>query len=247
MLALLAAMKEEVDGLKKRLAIEEMSVEGGWQILKCRYWNREVLLVQTGLGKERAEKATRYVLEHYPVKTVISFGFAGGLAEKLKVGDIVFSSILCGTIAESPSGELYYYAQSLLNLGSGVLVGTGARFYAGKSLTIEQVVTTRGEKRALGEAYGADFVDMESYWVARLATNRNIPFLSVRAISDTASDNLPEFSRMLDANGNLLWNRAIIYFLWHPWQLINLVSLYRHVRQAGRSLTFVAERLVANS
>ena len=63
----MAAMKEEVAGLKRHMAIEDTVAENGCRIFHGRQGGKEALLVQTGMGRERAEKAARFVLERYPV------------------------------------------------------------------------------------------------------------------------------------------------------------------------------------
>jgi len=60
---------------------------------------------------------------------------------------------------------------------------------------------------------------METYWIARFAAGHGIPFLAVRAISDSASESLLPFDRFINATGAWLWKEALRYFLARPTEL----------------------------
>ena len=50
-------------------------------------------------------------------------------------------------------------------------------------------------------ASGATAVDMESYWIGKAAVERGLPFLSIRAISDSLTAQLPPLERFIDGDG----------------------------------------------
>ena len=79
MLAIVGALKEEMVDLQRRMSLEQTFAWWRCRIYRGNYAKRDVLLLQTGTGKERAEIATRFILEHYPVTALISLGFAGAL------------------------------------------------------------------------------------------------------------------------------------------------------------------------
>ena len=99
-------------------------------------------------------------------------------------------------------------------------------------------------KRTLGDEFDADVVDMESYWIASVASEKNIPFLSVRTISDTVRDSLPPFDQIIDSDGKWRWQRAISYLPSHPKQLATLFVLYRNTRRARANLTCFIDQLM---
>jgi hypothetical protein len=108
------------------------------------------------------------------------------------------------------------------------------------------LVSTPEAKRSLGKAFHADIVEMESYWIARMASAGQIPFMAVRAVSDLLRDSLPPFDRLLDSNARWRWKKAALYFVSSPQQLMRLPALYRNARQARRSLTTFVDRLIAS-
>ena len=113
------------------------------------------------------------------------------------------------------------------------------------TVLLPQLICSHEEKQELGKAFHALIVDMESYWIARIASDMQIPFLAVRAISDTERDTLPPFDELLTPDGGWQWGKAISYFLRHPQHLTASLGLSRNVRAARRNLTTFADCLVA--
>ena len=243
MIALLGAVREEVSLLQKRMVLEQTIVQPHGRLFKGKHSHRDILLLQTGMGQEKAERAARFILDRYPFTALISFGFAGALSPELKAGDLILCRKLqCG--ARPVVAEAYYSDFGLLTLAGQAGAETGGRVHQGSSVTMAKLVTESQEKRVLGLIFGAEVVDMESYWLARLASARKIPFLAVRAISDTLTQSLPPFDRFLDANEKLLWPETIPYFLAHPEALAKLYRVYVNMRQARTNLTYFLEALI---
>ncbi len=106
------------------------------------------------------------------------------------------------------------------------------------SMTVERVVTRKSEKRELYRQFGVGTVNMEDYWVSRLAQTARVPFLSVRAVLDTGEQWLPSYLARLSNRpaGVAAWKAAT-----HPWDAPTLVRLARQVRAARESLARFAE------
>ena len=82
------------------------------------------------------------------------------------------------------------------------------------------------------------------YWIAQLATKRNVPFLAVRVVYDELQESMPPLDQFVDLDGTLKLSRAIPYLLTHPGYGFNAPALYRRSRRAKRSLaTFVRDFL----
>jgi len=245
----MGALKQEVAGLKKYMAVEETLTWQHCQIYRGNCEKSDILLLQTGIGRERAETAARYVLEHYPVTAVISLGFAGALTRESKVGDIIVCSTLyCedGLRRLPKPGEAYFSNGDLVSLLVRSLEGTRLRFSNGSSVTVARPVSGFEAKRALRETFAADIVEMESYWIARIAAERGVPFVAVRTISDAMRDSLVPFDRMLTLDGEWQWEKALRFFVFHPRDLTKLFALYRNAREGSKSLATAVNRLVVN-
>ena len=244
MIALLGALREEVCDLQRQMSLVEVLAEPTCLVYRGEYRGRDVLLAQTGVGKQRAEAATELVLEHFSVTSLVSFGFAGALAGHLKVGDLVACSTLhcaTGPNQEATRPRSYHSDESLLRLATQALEDTMVRFCTGSGVTVPQVAGSPEKKRELGTEFQALIVDMESYWIARIAADKQIPFVAVRAISDTEADPLPPVDEMLTPDGEWQLGKAVSYILRHPQHLPSLIGLSRNVRAARKNLSSFAD------
>ena len=94
----------------------------------------------------------------------------------------------------------------------------GHPFKSGPLLVSETVITTAAGKTEAAKASGCIAVDMESCGAARAASEAGVPFLAVRAVSDTVEEDLPvDFNRFMKGGGlkdiflggwNLAWIQA---------------------------------------
>ncbi len=139
---------------------------------------RRLVLVESGVGRERAARATEALIAGHQPRWVISAGFAGGLDNRLKQGDM----LLADTIVDTQNRELS------LDLGLGE---PGPRVHVGRLLTVDKVIRDPEQKRALGQRHNALAVDMETMGVAEACQREKVRFLSVRVIIDEVDRTLP--------------------------------------------------------
>ncbi|MBI2831360.1 MAG: hypothetical protein HYX79_03790 [Chloroflexi bacterium] len=244
MLAILGALDREIAGVRKGMTVEKTISENGFRLYLGKYAEKPLLLVKTGMGKQRAESAARLALEQYPVSALVSMGFAGGLTGESKVGDIVLCSTLYCNDRHGNTDNALQSDAKLLALCSQALTGKVTRLRQGKTLTVERPICTPDEKLAAGQSYRADVVEMESYWIASVACEKHIPFIAVRVISDDSKDLLPPFE-IFKTGGGLKWHRALPYFLLHPRRAAGLIVLRRRAREAQNNLTAFLDYLIA--
>jgi adenosylhomocysteine nucleosidase len=247
MLAIMGAFGQEIIDLRRQMVIEEVVARRDCRLYRGKLKNRDTLLVKTGMGKERAENATQFVLERYPVTAIISLGFAGALAPELRIGDVV----VCSTLYGAPgSGEEKQRLEPLApdaKLLSLAAQGPGdrtTRFCLGSGITVLQLDSSTQKMHGLSETFHADIVDMESYWIARIASARQIPFIAIRSISDNMQSSVQPFDQILAPDGELLWKKAVLCLLLHPRYLMNVLTLYRNTRPAKRNLAAFISHLV---
>jgi adenosylhomocysteine nucleosidase len=235
LIACLAALPAELNGLRRRMTVRESSHRKGMTLHSGRYGHTEVLLVQTGMGRKAVERAAAFALDRYEPPALISFGFAGGLSPCLQAGDLVLCRRLYpeaggANLPEVCSDEaMLAAAQASRSAGKAPIVGN--------CLTTGRVVGMATEKRALAERYQADILEMESYWAGLLCATRGVPFLAVRAISDEASADLPFLEHVVSPTGRMRWAAPAAYLLAHPSALHGLPRLAAGSRRAERQLT----------
>lgn len=247
MLALLGAFGQEIVDLRRQMVIEEVVAERGCKLYRGKFENRDALLVKTGMGKERAENATKLILERYPVTAIISLGFAGALAPELRIGDVVVCSTLhCAPRLEQEEQGVEPCAPdaNLLSLASQGPGDRATRFCLGSGVTVLQLDSSLQKMQELSETFHAHIVEMESYWIARIASAQQIPFIAIRSISDTMHHSVQPFDQILASDGKLLWKKAVLCFLLHPQYLMNVFTLFRNTRPAKRNMAAFISHLV---
>ncbi len=177
------------------LALMEQTVEVAGLSRPC--WRgmmrgRDVVVALGGVGRESCCEALGDLLAHWPRARVLLVGIAGALDSSLRVGDV----IVAGRAVAWPNPDsVTPGSEQVLGVSSRTLASPeegrsepreGVCVRAGCIVTWDSVVSDIGVKRRLREAYGADCVDMESGYAARLCAERGTPFLAVRGISDPA-------------------------------------------------------------
>lgn len=142
---------------------------------------RRVLAMLSGAGRKNACEATEVLIDgHHPLR-IISAGFAGGLHPTLKRNDI----LLVDRVVLADGSELPVELSAELTALAGQ-----AGVHVGSLLSVDQVVRLPRQKQQLGERYGALAVDMETFAVAEVCRRREVPFVAIRVINDTASETL---------------------------------------------------------
>jgi len=250
MLALMGAFGQEIAELRRQMVIEEVVAGQDCKLYRGTLENRDVVIVKTGMGRERAENAAKFTLERYPATAIVSLGFAGALAPELRIGDVVVCSTLhCadGSGEEGQEAGPRAADPALLSLATQGSGGSAATVRPGSCVTVLLLDADAEKMRALRDNFQADIVDMESYWIAGIASARQIPFIAVRSISDTIQRSIQPFDRILASDGTVLWKKAVLSFLLHPQYLMNTFVLFRTTRLAKRNLTAVIRCLVAGA
>lgn len=243
MIAVFAAMSQELAGLERRLIGCERADVGEYpvRIGYCR--DRRVLLCRTGIGR-RAEEAARATLDRHEARLALSVGLCGALSPNLKVGDLV----LCESVRIAATGqsqaEPIRSDGGLVRLAHESVENTGLSISVGHSLTVDHVVGESSEKGGLRNTTGMDVVEMESYWAGLVAQERELPFLAVRAVSDGVGDAVPEIPGIVTPEGEYRAGRALPYVLRHPASVPQLLRLARGGLRAVANLTRFLEAFV---
>lgn len=163
---------------------------------------------------------------------LISFGVAGALDPSLNPGDLIIPDQIIGLnngAKNTSKDHLIFHLGSCLDYRNGSLLGS------------EKLVTTAAEKLSLYKTTGAVAVDMESLSVATAACDHGLPFLVIRAISDTADQDLPSVTfKAIDEQGYSQLGAIIFELSKKPNELPGLIRLARNSTKALDTLRSVA-------
>jgi adenosylhomocysteine nucleosidase len=183
------ALGVESCGLADRL--EESTTLGGQSFREHagRLGPQRVVVIEGGVGREAAARATDDAVALHQPAWVVSAGFAAGLRPELRRGHIVMAD----SLLDEQGGE---WAVGF-KIDPEVAAST-AGLHVGRLLTVDRLVRTSEEKRRLGEQFDAVALDMETTAVAEVCRRHHLRMLSVRVISDAVDDQLPrEIERLV--------------------------------------------------
>jgi nucleoside phosphorylase len=164
---------------------------------------RNVLLVQAGIGRDCARDAVLAASREFDVQAVWSLGFAGGLCERLRAGDLVCPGVVLNGADPTAPPHLAHASHEGV---CAALRGANLGVEPGPLITVTTALHTPDAKRALGARSKAAAVEMEAAGVARAAHDLCIPWLALKVIVDGVDDPLPAWlSACTTAQGNLRW------------------------------------------
>jgi adenosylhomocysteine nucleosidase len=235
-ICILGALKEEIAGFKGRMTINHRLKFGTADVFLGFWEGKSIVLVRTGMGRIKAGGALAQVLDKYSLSMVISIGYAGGCHSDIKAGDLLVANKFLNGPKQDELPKEIKVASCLAGKAEKVRPSNKFATYAGRLMTMDRVVRRPEEKNVLGKAYGAIAVDMETSTLATMAAERNLPFLSVRAISDTVHQELVDVSKLTE-DGEISPLKAGWYVLTHPGSIPTFISLQEIARRGTKNIT----------
>lgn len=176
---------------------------------------KDVSILVTGIGQANSERALRLFLGTASPCRVLTCGFAGGLDPKLQAGDVVFAT------TDSSLTE--------------VLTKAGAK--PATFACVDRIATTAFEKQMLRANTQADAVEMESDMIHAICRERSIPCATVRAISDSAHEDLPlDFNQLSNPDQSLNFGRLTLAIAKAPGKIPALLRLQKQTSFAANQL-----------
>ena len=214
-IGIIGAMDQEVKILKEKMEAPMFWERAGVLFVSGTLGKHDVIVVRSGIGKVAASVTTSLLIQQYGVNMVINTGSAGGIGEGLQVGDVVFSEKLAYfdvdvtgfgyEYGQLPAGMPLYFEASkyIINEMKKAAEKTGQQVRSGLIVTGDSFVNSP-EKIAEIKSHFPEALacEMEGAAIAQTARQFNIPFLVVRAISDTADHQATmSFDEFIDEAG----------------------------------------------
>jgi adenosylhomocysteine nucleosidase len=188
----------------------------------------------SGMGLAAAQHAAQELV-NAGAKALAVFGVAGALDPSLSSG-----SLLCPDVVLDESGARY--ATDALwrkRLQQSVPATLQAQ---GSLLSVLEPLLSVAQKARAYQRSGAMAVDMESAAVAAVAQRHSLPFISLRAIVDEATDTVPAaLNNSVDAWGRPRALGLMAALCRHPSVLGDLPRLYSRMQRATRALHAAAQ------
>jgi adenosylhomocysteine nucleosidase len=207
-MGIIAALREEIDSLVLSMEDVQASKWGRRSVRQGRIGDCQVAAVAGGVGKVRAAACTQYLIDHFSMEALICTGVAGAVNPRLHTGDVVISEkALEHDFDPGDPGLLKKFRRRWLEadpdlvklaLDAAKQLNLADRCRPGKVLTGDQAIVRQERRQWLWQTFRGDCVDMESAAVAQVCRLNGVPWVIVRAISDSAEeDSVAEFRRNL--------------------------------------------------
>ena len=212
-IGIIGAMEIEVAQLKEMMKDTVVTTKAGMDFYSGTINERDVVVVQSGVGKVNAGICTQILADVFEVDAVINTGVAGSLRNEINIGDIVISTTAIEHDMDvTPLGyekgfipgmkeKVFTADEKLCALAVKTCqeVNPDIAVYTGVVATGDQFIASKEVKDSIITNFGASCTEMEGAAIAHAAFLNELPFVIIRAISDKADNSAqmdyPEFER----------------------------------------------------
>jgi nucleoside phosphorylase len=201
-IAIAAAHSMEFSTFRRYMGrVQKLPLEG-WSHYLWQHCGNRVILLETGIGPEKAAGAFQALLNVYPrIDCMVNFGSAGMINGGLAVGD----AFLADEIVNASSGQILKTDLHMTDAIGSFLSGSKLPLHRGRLLTSPEPVVKSAHRSRLKQQFQVGAVDMEAFALNQIAIEKGIPFASLKMISDRANTltrmeywlNLPHVERTL--------------------------------------------------
>lgn len=193
-------MEQEVIALVKDLDNQVIIKKANQTFYDGKISGREVTIVQSGIGKVNAAIAAALLIEIFYVDAVVNTGSAGGIGKDLSVGDLVVSTKLAYNDADArvfgyefgqiPQMPKYYLAdKKLIKLVEEAAFETNWKLESGLIVSGDSFISSEKRIQEIKDYFPDVLVtEMEGAALAQTCYQFEVPFVIVRALSDTADE-----------------------------------------------------------
>lgn len=226
MIGIIGAMEIEIETIKKSVKNLTKVNKGIRTFFVGKIEGKDVVIVQSGIGKVNAAVTTASLIENYKVDYIINIGVAGG-QNGVKHKDVVISTEVLYHDVEVTSFGTYVHGQvpgqaptffadkMLIDKTILVLEKTNISYKLGKIASGDQFVISKNKVKEVNALYDDIYaIEMEACAIAHTATLYNVPFIVYRSISDVLGDesqneDFNKFVELASINASLVLSRLI--------------------------------------
>lgn len=210
-IGIIGAMDEEVEKLITHIYDQKKIEVAGCLFVEGSLSGKDVVLLQSGIGKVNAAMATSIMHERFAPSHVINTGSAGGFASELEVGDIVISTEIVhhdvdvtgfnyayGQVPEMPA--TFTANRELIRLAEIAIAEMNIHFKSGVIATGDSFMNDPDRVQFVREKFpGMLAAEMEAAAIAQVCFRYKTPFVITRSLSDIAGkESSVSFDAFLD-------------------------------------------------
>ena len=194
-IAVIGAMPSELADIRLMLGEAEIKRISGFDFYINEYKGNKIINACCGIAKVNAALCTQVMIDNFSPDYVINAGVAGGMNTAVKVCDIVISTEVLPHdldphfLADYPPYCAVFKADDkIMDTAEKVCGEFSVNSFRGRIVSGEQFISDSAVKAAIQEKFAPYAVDMESAAVGHCCFLNEMPFASIRCISDNADD-----------------------------------------------------------
>ena len=217
-IGIIAAMSEELQAILKNIEFSSKKKILNIEFAEGKINNKDIVLVESGIGKVNAARTTQILIDKYNVDYVINIGVAGAISENLQIGDVVIGKYLVQHDFDITAfghdlgyitgvGKEIYSDEYLINLFKSVLDNSNIKGMLGVIASGDIFCNSKELSLKIHDKFLADCVEMEGAAIAQVCFLSNVPFVVLRSISDVVNGtNEVDFDEFLESSSEIIAN-----------------------------------------
>lgn len=194
-ISVIGAMPSELADIRRMLGDAEIKRISGFDFYINEYKGNKIVNACCGIAKVNAALCTQVMIDNFSPDYIINAGVAGGMNSAVKVCDIVISTEVLPHDLDAhfladypPYCAIFKANEALMNTAEKVCGEFSVNSFRGRIVSGEQFISDSAVKAAIQEKFNPYAVDMESAAVGHACYLNDMPFVSVRCISDNADN-----------------------------------------------------------
>lgn len=196
-IGIIGAFDEEVEKLIEMFQLKK-DESSNREVFLGEFKEKKLVICKSGIGKVNSASMCQYLIDHYQVDLVLNSGCAGSLLSKVKIMDVILSNYVTYHDFNPTRIMQFSVPENGRLLASTTLIHKAeealkeldiSNYYVAPIASGDCFVTDSKMRDTIYESTGAYAVDMESASIGHICKLNNIPFLSIRTISDFADGN----------------------------------------------------------
>lgn len=198
-IGIIVAMDEEREAIVNIMTDIKVEQIYNLRFLKGKIQGKECVLVKSGIGKVNAARTTQVLIEKFDLQYIINLGAGGSINGMLNIGDVLIGKQVVQHDFDITAfghskgyitgvGDSIICNRNLINEFEQMIQSIPERSYQikmGVIATGDIFCTESWMKDKIRAKFNADVVDMECAAIGQVCYLDNVPFIAIRAISDT--------------------------------------------------------------
>lgn len=194
-IAIIGAMPSELADIRSTLGNAEIKHISGFDFYINEYKGKKIVNACCGIAKVNAALCTQVMIDNFKPDCVINTGVAGGMNSDVKVCDVVISTEVLPHDLDPhflkdypPYCAVFKADEKLIETAEKVCSENNINSFRGRIVSGEAFVSDNALKAKIKADFNPHAVDMESAAVGHACYLNDMPYVSVRCISDNADD-----------------------------------------------------------